>query len=176
MPARRRDRSGIETIWTSSDRVRRSIRYQQLVQQRLAGRIGATNSPGDLYQDPLLILLPGLFIVTLSLVSMRTFPVFVRVLDFVAGKLPAFTSYLALRQLRRQSQSYINPLLLVIVSLALGVYTVSMAASMDQWLQDRVYYSVGADLAFTPFWRPGHGIAWAPTGYRPGRFRGLERR
>ncbi len=136
--------------------------YQQLVQRGWLGAL-VDDSPGDLYQDPLLILLPGLFIVTLSLVSMRAFPVFVRVLDFIAGKLPVFTSYLALRQLSRQSQSYINPLLLVIVSLALGVYTVSMAASMDQWLQDRVYYAVGADLAFTPYTdMESMGADWIP--------------
>ena len=41
--------------------------------------------------------------------------------------------------------------LLVIVSLALGVYTLSMAASLDKWLVDRMYYRVGTDLTFTPF-------------------------
>jgi putative ABC transport system permease protein len=88
----------------------------------------------------------------------------VRILDIIAGKLPLFTPYLALRQLSRQSQNYLNPLLLVIVALALGVYTVSMAASMDRWLQDRVYYSVGSDLAVTPFTDAlGIGGDWIPT-------------
>jgi putative ABC transport system permease protein len=35
--------------------------------------------------------------------------------------------------------------------LALGVYMLSLAASLDQWLVDRMYYRVGADLAFEPF-------------------------
>lgn len=106
--------------------------------------------PEDLYRDPLLVLIPALFIVTASLMAMRLFALLMRVLDFVAG-LPAwFTIHLTLRQLGRQSHDYIQPTLLVIVSLALGVYTLSMAASLDRWLVDRMYYQVGADMSFTP--------------------------
>jgi putative ABC transport system permease protein len=32
----------------------------------------------------------------------------------------------------------------------MGVYTLSMAASLDQWLVDRMYYHAGADLVFSP--------------------------
>ncbi|WP_320178881.1 hypothetical protein [Roseovarius pacificus] len=130
--------------------------YRQLVQEGWLGAL-VQDSPGDLYQDPLLVILPSLFIITASLVLMRLFPLMMRLLDSIAGLLPSFTAYLALRQLSRQSTNYINPLLLVIISLALGVYTVSMAASMDQWLADRVYYSVGADLSFTPY-TEGFGV------------------
>lgn len=104
----------------------------------------------DLYRDPLLILVPALFILTAALMTMRLFPRIMRVIDGLAGVIPWTTPYLALRRLSRQSQGYINPLLLIIGSLALGVYTLSMAASLDQWLIDRMYYRVGADLAFEP--------------------------
>jgi hypothetical protein len=33
----------------------------------------------------------------------------------------------------------------------MGIYTVSMASSLDRWLVDRVYYSVGADMRFLPY-------------------------
>jgi putative ABC transport system permease protein len=55
-----------------------------------------------------------------------------------------------LRRLSRQSAEYINPLLLIIVALGVGVYTLSMAASLDQWLLDRMYYRVGADVSVEP--------------------------
>ena len=124
--------------------------YQQLSRHGWLGAL-VHDRPQDLYQDPLLILVPGLFIVTMALLAMRAFPLLMRFSDKLAGWLPGLASYLALRQLGRQSHRYINPLLLVIVSLALGVYTLSMAASMDRWLADRVYYQVGADLTFKPF-------------------------
>ncbi len=121
--------------------------YQQVSRH---GSLSAliTTSPADLYQDPLLILVPALFILTASLMTLRLFPFIMRALDFIANLIPWATPHLALRQLGRRSHTYINPLLLVIVSLALGVYMLSMAASLDQWLVDRIYYETGADLAF----------------------------
>ncbi|MCJ7550197.1 MAG: ABC transporter permease [Anaerolineae bacterium] len=107
------------------------------------------DSPTDIYQDPLLILVPTLFILVAGLMTLRVFPLVMRALDFVANLIPWVTPHLALRQLGRRSHTYINPLLLVIVSLGLGVYTLSVAASMDQWLIDRTYYNVGGDLSFT---------------------------
>lgn len=124
--------------------------YRQLSQREWLGSL-VQDRPEDLYQDPLLILVPGLFIISISLVAMRLFPLFMKALDRVARYLPNLPIYLAFRQLGRQSQSYINPLLLVIVSLGLGVYTLSMAASMNFWLEDRVYYRNGADLNVRPY-------------------------
>lgn len=124
--------------------------YDRLLAQGSLGML-VQDQPEDLYKDPLLILVPALFIISLSLLAMRPFPLIMRFLDWIAGHSPWLTLHLALRQLGRQSHTYINPLLLVIVSLALGVYTFSMAASLDQWLVDRIYYRSGADLAFEPF-------------------------
>ncbi len=124
--------------------------YDRLSAQGSLGML-VRDRPEDLYKDPLLILVPAIFIVSLSLLAMRPFPLMMRLLDWIANRSPWLTLHLALRQLGRQSHTYINPLLLVIVSLALGVYTFSMAASLDQWLVDRITYQAGADLAFEPF-------------------------
>jgi putative ABC transport system permease protein len=123
--------------------------YDQMSKRgSLAGLV--TDRPEDLYRDPLLIVVPALFILTVSLVTMRVFAMFMRLVDLVAGKVPWLTLHLALRQLGRQSLDYVQPLLLVIISLAMGVYTLSMAASLDQWSVDRMFYRNGADIAFTP--------------------------
>lgn len=142
--------------------------YQQLLNQ---GSLEAlvTERPEELYQDPLLIIVPALFIIVAALLAMRLFPPIMRLLDWCAHLTPWLTPHLALRQLGRYSQNYINPMLLVIVSLALGVYTLSMAASLDQWLVDRLYYRVGADLTFEPYSEveamsetPQPGAEWVP--------------
>ena len=141
--------------------------YQQFLQRGSLGNL-VQDRPEDLYQDPLLILVPGLFIITFALIAMRFFPLLMRILDLVARWAKWLPGYLALRQLGRQSHAYINPLLLVIVSLALGVYTLSMAASMDRWLADRVYHQVGTDLTFIPYsetesmGEPEAGADWIP--------------
>lgn len=123
--------------------------YDQLAKRgTLALRAG--DSPDSLFQDPLLIIVPALFILTVSLLSMRIFPWLMRLFDLIASRTPWLTLHLALRQLARSSHHYLNPLLLVVVALGMGVYTRSMAASLDQWLVDQIYYRVGTDLAFQP--------------------------
>jgi len=124
--------------------------YRQLASRGTLGAL-VRDRPEELYQDPLLIIVPALFVVVMALLSMRLFPWFMRLLDWIANLAPWLTPHLALRQLGRYSQNYINPLLLVIVALALGVYSLSMAASLDKWLVDRIYYSTGADLTFEPY-------------------------
>lgn len=125
------------------------------------------SQPEDLFRDPLLILAPALFMLALTLVFMRGFVWVMRLIDHLAGFTPWLALHLALRQLGRQSQRYINPLLVVILSLALGVYLLSMAASLDQWLIDRIYYRVGADLTFEPYRETAEGTVpfdgeWIP--------------
>ncbi len=99
--------------------------YYAYRQISLKGSLSALvqNSPADIYQDPLMILVPAMFMLTASLMVLRIFPILMRALDYVASLIPWATPHLALRQLGRRSHTYINPLLLVITSLALGVYT-----------------------------------------------------
>ncbi|MEZ4866295.1 MAG: ABC transporter permease [Caldilineaceae bacterium] len=136
--------------------------YRQLL---LRGTLATSPSEGaeQFLNDPLLVLAPALFILTTCLLIMRVFPWLLMLLDFVASRTPWLTLHLAFRQLGRSTQSYINPLLLVIVALAMGVYTRSMAQSLDQWLVDRVYYHIGADVSFVPAVISDDGVA-APTG------------
>ncbi|MBX3053502.1 MAG: ABC transporter permease [Caldilineaceae bacterium] len=140
--------------------------YDQLSKTGSLGSL-AGQRPEDIFQDPLLVLVPALFIVSIGLLAMRPFPLLMRVLDMLAQRTNWLPLHLSLRQLSRQSHTYINPLLLVIVSLALGVYTFSMAASLDQWLQDRIFYSIGADVSLEPFsemeaMRNSMGADWIP--------------
>ena len=122
--------------------------YRQLSQRGTLGILSETFG-GDPFQDPLLFLAPTFFVLTASLLAVRVFPLIMRLLDWLSSQLPFPALYMAFRQLARQSSRYISALLLVIASLSLGGYMASMAASLDQWLIDRVYYEIGADLAFT---------------------------
>ena len=124
------------------------VYFQMSQRGSLAGLI--ETQPEELYQDPLLVVVPALFIITAALVTMRLFSVAMRLLDVLANRTRWLTIHLALRQLGRQSHEYISPLLLVILALSMGIYTLSMSASLDQWLVDRMYYRTGADITFTP--------------------------
>lgn len=79
----------------------------QMVKQGSLGNLLTNNRPEDLYQDPLLVLVPALFIITTSLVVMRLFSVVMRLIDIPASRSPWLTIHLALRQLSRQSEDYV---------------------------------------------------------------------
>ena len=110
----------------------------------------AGDSAEALLQDPLLVLAPALFVLTVALLSMRLFPWVIRLLGLLLGRSRWLALHLALRQLERSSQHYLNPLLLVLICLGMGIYTSSLAASLDGWLEDQIHYRVGADLTFQP--------------------------
>lgn len=105
----------------------------------------------QLYARPELILVPALALTAAAMLSVRLLPPLATGMSWVAGLLAPPSDVLAMRHLARRWQAYTAPLVLVILSLALGVYTLSMAESIDQWLLDRTYYYVGADLSFSPF-------------------------
>ncbi len=124
--------------------------YQQLAGRGTLARL-VEDKPEELFQDPLLILLPALVVFCAALLSMRLFTLIVRLIDLAARWTSWTPFHLALRQLGRYGHGYTNALLLMIVSLALGIYTSSLAASLDQWLVDRIYYGVGSDISFLPY-------------------------
>lgn len=135
--------------------------YQQLAQQESFALLAQENA-SELYSDPLLVLTPALVILTASLLVMRFFSPLMNLLDKIASLLPGTAFHLALRQLGRQGHSYLNPLLLVIICLGLGVYTHSLAASVDEWLVDRIKYQAGGDFRFLPKVEGATGGDWIP--------------
>ncbi|HID52408.1 MAG TPA: ABC transporter permease [Anaerolineae bacterium] len=115
-------------------------------QLRRGGSIGLLGGGNDPFANPLLFLVPILFTFALSLLGIRAFPWLMRLLAWLAEKLPGVTLLLILRQLARATAQYTGPLLLLSLTVSLAVFTASMAVTLDDHLTDRVYYQVGADL------------------------------
>jgi putative ABC transport system permease protein len=102
---------------------------------------------GEQFRDPLLFIAPALFSIAICMVMLRVVPLFVRLLAAVVDRLPGAWAYLSLQQIARRSQDYSSPLLLIMISLSLAIFSASTAKTLDQWLDDSVYYKTGADLA-----------------------------
>lgn len=121
--------------------------YQQLSQRGTLGIIGWEPS-GDPFSDPLLLLAPSLFVLTGALLLTHLFPLLMRPLDQMGGRLKSFAAYMALRRLYRQGGHYSSSLCLVMVCLSLGAFYSSMALSLNEWLVERIRYQVGVDYKF----------------------------
>jgi putative ABC transport system permease protein len=114
--------------------------------------------PGDgsTLSDPLLFLVPALFVLALSLLLVRLFPLVMRIGDALSALGRSIVPYLACRQLSRQSNQYSRALLLVITALSLGSLMASVASSLDHWLTDQAYYEVGADVYIKQMYNPAY--------------------
>lgn len=113
----------------------------------------AADQAGNLLIDPFLLLIPALFILAFGLLTLRLLPWVVRLLAWLASRLPGVAALMALRQLARQPSQYNALVLLMILTLALGTYSASAARTLGQNFYDRVAYSIGPDLAVTEAWQ-----------------------
>lgn len=122
------------------------IAFYGWYQLQRGGSIGLLGGGNDPFTNPLLFLVPILFTFSLSLLAVRAFPWLMRLLVWLAEKLPGVILLLTLRQLARATAQYSGPLLLLSLTVSLAAFTASMAVTLDDHLTDRVYYQIGADL------------------------------
>lgn len=117
-----------------------------VLRQRGTIGIGQLGSQGNPFGEPLLFLVPALFMFAGSLVFMRVFPLIMSFLAWIVQRLGNVPAVLAIRHLARSASFYTGPLLLLILTLSLAAFTASMAQTLDQHNTDSVYYRVGGDM------------------------------
>jgi putative ABC transport system permease protein len=123
--------------------------YQTLKNRQSILTFGGT---GDIFVDPLMLLIPSLFIFALALVFLRIFPLITAVAARISGWIGGASILLALRQISRTPGSYSSLVLLLILTLALGAFSASAAHTMDRNFTERVRYETPADLVLYEAW------------------------
>ncbi len=101
---------------------------------------------GDVFSDPLLLLVPAIFIFACGLVFLRFFPYLVNGLSAIGGRVFPISIMLGLRTIGRMPGQYTRLVLLLILTLSLGTFAASVAKTLDRNYNDRVYYQTGSDL------------------------------
>ncbi len=103
-------------------------------------------SQANIFENPLLFLLPALVILAACLLVLRILPVLME----AASRLLVFTDSIGLlqatRNLSRTTSFFITPFILLTVTVSLSIYTASLARTMDLQLFDQTWYKIGADL------------------------------
>jgi putative ABC transport system permease protein len=107
-----------------------------------------SNGSSDPLSDPLLFLVPSISVLALSLLSIRGLHYLLEGIAWLLGHTRSTGSILAIRQLAR-TRTYQAPLLILIFTLSLSIYTASLAQTIDQHLMNRVFYEVGSEVNFT---------------------------
>lgn len=117
--------------------------YYMLSQRRSILTLGEA---GDVFSDPLLLLVPAIFIFACALVFLRIFPLLIEGMSRAGSRFIGVSVLLGLRQIGRMPGQYTRLVLLLTLTLALGTFAASVAKTLDRNYSDRVYYQNGSDL------------------------------
>lgn len=99
--------------------------------------------------DPLLFITPVLWLIALALLSMRALTPLMSAASWATRTTAGLGLLLAVRRLARSSKMYRIPLLLLVLTLSLAVFTASLAQAMKRHLSEEALYLFGADMRLT---------------------------
>ena len=139
--------------------------YYQVVQQGgLIDVEGGTRNIDEAYNQPFVFLLPPLTIFALTLFILRLLPPILRFMAWLIQWSNSVGLLIVTRQLERSPGAYYLPLILLVTTISLGIYTASFARTIDRYLYEQQYYKVSADMSVRVFSQTGGGIPGAGGG------------
>ena len=133
--------------------------YYQIVQQGgLVDIEGGVSNISEAYNQPVVFLLPPLTIFALTLFLLRFLPLILRVMAWLIQLTNSVGLLIVTRQLERAPGAYNLPLILLVCTISLGIYTASFAHTIDRYLYEQQYYKVSADISVRVFSQSGGGF------------------
>lgn len=108
--------------------------------------------------DPALFVIPALFLVAAGLLTLRLYPMLMRLLSRITERFGGVSLSLTTLHLERNPGQYSPLMLLVILTVSMGIYGASTARTLDKNFADRLQYEYGSDIVLREQWAlPGAG-------------------
>jgi ABC-type antimicrobial peptide transport system permease subunit len=104
---------------------------------------------GEQSVDPIVLLTPAFFILTVGLVFLRLFPLVLNVLAWVVARAQGAPILIGMWQLVRNPVHYSRLVLLLMLATAVGMFAASFGATLDESYRDRAFYESGSDVRLT---------------------------
>lgn len=123
--------------------------FYLLQQQGSLVALGEAGAGSDPFGNPLLFLIPSLTIFALTLFFLRVLPWAMEAISWLLFRTDSVGALMAVRHLARAPRLYATPLILLVLTVSLSVFTASLAMTMDYQLYDDQLYRLGADLNLT---------------------------
>ncbi|MCY3832497.1 MAG: FtsX-like permease family protein [Chloroflexi bacterium] len=144
--------------------------YQVFQQGGLIDVEGGARNIEEAYNQPFVFLLPPLTIFALTLFMLRFLAPMLRAIAWFIQWTNSVGLLIVTRQLERSPGAYYLPLILLVSTISLGIYTASFARTIDRYLYEQQYYRVSADVSVRVFSQnpnsmPGGGGNDAPPAY-----------
>ena len=111
--------------------------------------------------NPLLFVTPVLWLLGFALLGVRALTPLMLAISWLSRNLEGLGLLLAVRRLARSTGSYRIPLLLLVLTLGLAVFTASLAQTMGKQIAAEIRYRFGADMRLTEV---GESIEIDPLG------------
>ena len=104
--------------------------------------------------DPLLFVVPVLFFLGFGLLLLRLFPLAMAALSRLTTIVRGVVWQLSFRRLARNTGPFVSVVVLLIVTVAMGIYNGSAARTLQLNIADRIRYLVGAEVVVIESWVP----------------------
>jgi ABC-type antimicrobial peptide transport system permease subunit len=101
---------------------------------------------GDQAIDPVKLLTPAFFILTVGLVFLRLFPIVLQGVAWLVARLQGTAVLMGMWQLVRNPTHYSRLVLLLMLATAVGMFAASFGATLDRSYADRAAYQSGSQL------------------------------
>jgi putative ABC transport system permease protein len=111
-------------------------------------RLVGWHTADSFWSEPLPRLAPTLLLNLAALLCAELLSLLILPLGFLARFFRSISLYLGLVTVAREGRRHYVPVYLITLCLSMGVFYATLAASADQWLTERLQYSVGSDLTF----------------------------
>jgi putative ABC transport system permease protein len=121
----------------------------------------------DLKIDPLLFVVPALFMLSMGLLIMRVYPILIQLVYRLGRRWWPPYLYSTLLQVGRSANQYQFIMLFLSLTLATGIFSASAARTMNQNISDKIQYKTGADIVLQNSWEndappPDMGMGGGP--------------
>lgn len=104
--------------------------------------------------DPLLFVVPVLFFLGFGLALLRLFPLAMGALSRLTTVMRGVVWQLSFRRLARNTGPFVSVVVLLIVTVAMGIYNGSAARTLQRNIADRISYLAGAEVVVMESWIP----------------------
>lgn len=102
--------------------------------------------------DPLLFLVPALFALGGGLLVLRVYPWLVRLIFWAGRRWWSPALYGSMVQISRSSGQYLTIKVFLIMTVATGLFSANAARTINDNIESKIRYGIGADLAVTTRW------------------------
>ncbi|GIQ69919.1 ABC transporter permease [Xylanibacillus composti] len=106
----------------------------------------------DIAVDPLLFAVPSLFILGFGLLMLRIYPMIVRLIYWIGKRMWSPSLYSSMLMVGRRSVQYQGLMLFMILTVGTGIFNASAARTMNQNMEDQIWYRQGADIVLQQRW------------------------